>query len=162
MIICPESYYIDVTLKFRGTPVVLCCASGTGSLESENPSFVFEECEMGLVVPKAVILLYLRTDANPQETTFSLLDIASNELLWDVYTGTTELGEPLRANEEYRYEITVDGSRCYLFTIQDAGNDGLTASADAVFELYYNGEIVVLGQEFGNESAMAVGDGCFV
>ena len=152
-----------VQLLFQEQPAYYCCATGHGSFVDEDPSFAFEQCQVATVVPKAVILLFLRTDVNPQEISFSLMDIVTNEIFWDVYAGMDggDSEQVLLADTEYRYEVAVDATGCYLFGIQDSGNDGLTASPNAVFELYYNGEIVLLGQDFGNESAMVVGGGCF-
>lgn len=150
-----------VQLVFQEQPAYYCCAAGNGSFADHDPSFAFAQCEVATVVPKAVILLLLRTDVNPQENSFSLMDIVTNELLWDVYAGTDGEQVVLFADTEYRYEQEVDATGCYLFSIQDSGNDGLTASPNAVFELYYNREIVLLGQDFGNESVIVVGDGCF-
>ena len=140
---------------------MLCCVSGQGTFDASPASFFFEQCQVATVVAKAVIVLMLRTDAKPMETSFSLMNIATNDLLWDVYAGTTPDGEILQADTEYRYEMDVDASGCFLFSIQDSGNDGLTASDNGVFELFYNGEIVLLGQDFGHESVIVVGDGCF-
>lgn len=152
-----------MTVGLQPTPIIVCCASGGDPDDESMPSdsFVFEQCEIARLVPRGIILLLLRTDSNPYETSFSLMDIVMNQILWDVYAGMTDEGELLQADTEYRFEIAVDASSCFLFTIQDSGNDGLTASPNGVFELYYNGEMILLGQDFGNESAIVVGDGCY-
>lgn len=87
------------------------------------------------------------------ETSFSLMNIFSGTLLWDVHGGTLE------ATTEYTYEVAVDPSDCYLFTIQDLGGDGI-ALYDGLFELYYGGLLVGAGQNFDSETAIVVGDGC--
>lgn len=67
----------------------------------------------------SVIKLILRTDDNPEETTWELMNLATGEV---IQTG----GPYAEANTTYEeiFEITSDG--CYNFTIRDAGGNGLT------------------------------------
>ena len=71
------------------------------------------------------IKLQLRTDANPQETTWRLTNLTTGE--------TVQEGGPYsEANHVYNeiFEINADG--CYDFTIFDAGGNGLGNSVYAV------------------------------
>ena len=66
---------------------------------------------------------------------------------------------PLEASTDYRFEIAVDPTSCYLFTFEDSGGDGLTVF-NGVFELFYDGEIVLIGSDFHSETSVVVGGGC--
>lgn len=122
-------------------------------------SFNFQDCTVAPYAPPVgLVYLYLRTDAQPSETSFSLMDIYTGDMLWEVYDGKPNQA-PLLALTDYRFEIAVDGSSCFLFTMEDSGGDGLTA-LNGVFELYFNGELVLVGQNFGSETSIVVGDAC--
>lgn len=65
--------------------------------------------------------LTIRTDANPQETTWRVTNLATGEIVQE--GGPYEL-----PNHKYDEVIVVSGDGCYDFTIFDAGGDGFAGS----------------------------------
>lgn len=109
------------------------------------------ECEAGCVE----ISLFLVTDSNPSETSFTLVSLESDAIAWS-YNTFEESGK------EYDYETYVCSSSCYQFQLNDEGGDGLTkwfSGNPAGFELSYNG-VLQSGMEFGQQYEKFVGDGC--
>lgn len=66
-----------------------------------------------------VLKLTIRTDNNPQQTTWKVKNMATGEVVLQ--------GGPYdQANHSYTETLEVVGDGCYDFTIYDAGGDGLT------------------------------------
>lgn len=98
---------------------------------------VFERAEITPVTVK----LTLRTDNNPQETTWEILD-SENQVVAS--------GGPYSAPSTiYQEVITLDDLECYLFKIYDAGGDGLTIPG---FYAFYHGtnSYIITGTTFGS------------
>ena len=66
-----------------------------------------------------VLKLTIRTDNNPQETTWKVKNMATGEVVLQ--------GGPYdQANHNYTETLEIIGDGCYDFTLYDAGGDGLT------------------------------------
>ena len=88
-----------------------------------------------------VLKLTVRTDNNPQETTWTVTNTETGEIV-------LEGGPYDTPNHNYTetLEITADG--CYDFTIYDAGGDGLT-DGSGVYGLKAGGTTLFSGNDFG-------------
>jgi hypothetical protein len=146
-------------MDISGVYTVICCSTGDATFfDGTSTSFTFGNCTQLIPAPPPTVgvSLYLRTDTKPNETAFSLLNIYTNEYLWEVFPTSNT---PLEASTDYTWELQVDPASCYLFTIQDSGGDGLT-TFNGVFEVFYDGNIVLLGSDFGSEATIVFGNGC--
>jgi hypothetical protein len=65
------------------------------------------------------IKLTIKTDANPQELTWRLMNLTTGETV-------QEGGSYDQANHTYNETLNVTDDGCYDFTIYDAGGDGIT------------------------------------
>ena len=89
--------------------------------------------------------LTVRTDNNPQETTWQVKNMVTGEVVLQ--------GGPYdQANHTYNetLDITVDG--CYDFTIFDAGGDGLT-DGNGLYGLKAGGTTLFSGGQFGSSES---------
>ena len=86
------------------------------------------------------IKLTIRTDNNPQETTWKVTDLATGNVVLE--GGPYEL-----ANHAYNETLVIEASSCYDFTIYDAGGDGFTSSG--LYGMKSNGTTLFSGKEFG-------------
>lgn len=68
-----------------------------------------------------IVKVNIRTDANPQETTWKVTKISTGEII-------QEGGPYEEANTMYTEELNLTRDGCYDFTIYDAGGDGLTGN----------------------------------
>ena len=91
-----------------------------------------------------VLKLSIRTDSNPQETTWKVTDISTGEVV-------LEGGPYEQANHMYTetLDITCDG--CYDFTIYDAGGDGFTTGG--LYGLKAGGTTLFSGSVFGSSES---------
>lgn len=69
-----------------------------------------------------MIKVNIRTDENPQETTWKVTKISTGEVI-------QEGGPYSEPNTMYIDTLVIEADGCYDFTIYDAGGDGLTGSA---------------------------------
>ena len=69
-----------------------------------------------------MIKVNIRTDENPQETTWKVTKISTGEVI-------QEGGPYTEPNTMYIDTLVIEADGCYDFTIYDAGGDGLTGSA---------------------------------
>jgi hypothetical protein len=88
-----------------------------------------------------VLKLTIRTDENPQETTWRITNLATREVI-------LEGGPYDQASHKYEEVIEVTGDGCYDFTIFDAGGDGLSGSG-GVYGLKAGGTTIFSGKNFG-------------
>jgi hypothetical protein len=88
-----------------------------------------------------VLKLTVRTDENPQETTWRITNLATGEVI-------LEGGPYDQASHKYEEVIEVTGDGCYDFTIFDAGGDGLSGSG-GVYGLKAGGTTIFSGKNFG-------------
>lgn len=68
-----------------------------------------------------VLKVNIRTDSNPQETTWKVTKLSTGEVI-------QEGGPYAEPNTMYTDTLVIDGDGCYDFTIYDAGGDGLTGT----------------------------------
>ena len=156
---------ISVTIQTSNGPVVYCCASGQGDFESQSDSaFEFENCAEANVEENTImreqssvpVLLVLITDNYAEETSFTLTDRDSDQVLWDLPAER----EFFEANTEYTFEIEVFPEGCYDFVIQDTYGDGLSGGGQGGYSLFYDGSEIASEVDFGRESLTSFGDGC--
>jgi thiol-disulfide isomerase/thioredoxin len=119
-----------------------------------NPNGFVDECpqndEMELMTPEAVqtpntVRLFLRTDANPEETTWELTN-SSGEVLFS--------GGPYTVSGQTNQEIfDLEDDDCYTFSIYDDGGDGLQTPG-LVMLFYGNNNIIYQGRDFGYSASV--------
>ena len=110
-------------------------------------------------MPGTQVTVYIKTDNNPQETTWDIKDIQGNTLAsGGPYT------EPKHA---YSTPVDLSWGTCYEFTIFDAGGNGLCCDNGVGFFKVFNGDVTVSqGNSFGgsvvnqfySQSAVGVGE----
>lgn len=86
------------------------------------------------------IKLSIRTDTNPEETTWKVTDMATGEVM-------LEGGPYDTPNHSYNETLEIPADGCYDFTIYDAGGNGLTGSG--IYGVKSNGTTLFSGKEFG-------------
>ena len=84
--------------------------------------------------------LSIRTDTNPEETTWKVTDMTTGEVI-------LEGGPYDTPNHAYNETLVIPSDGCYDFTIYDAGGDGLTGSG--IYGVKSNGTTLFSGKEFG-------------
>jgi hypothetical protein len=116
---------------------------------TQNPNGQMDECDENdhhtIIIPKAQhtpnsVKLFLRTDANPHETT------------WEI---TNSVGEVVHSGGPYtvpsqinQLTFDLDDEDCYTFSIYDSGGDGLLSPGNVIF---YHGSnnVIYQGRNFG-------------
>ncbi|CAB9513962.1 peptidase M4 thermolysin [Seminavis robusta] len=107
-------------------------------------------CDSGL----KLFRLELKTDVFGHEVSWHLKDCFGEEIqskngLEELYTGTVI------------EQICLQDNKAYVFTIEDAGGDGVCCSyGDGSYEVYYGGEIVGSGGDFGSSATRPIGGSC--
>lgn len=105
-------------------------------------------------VVNKVLKLTIRTDANPEETTWAITNTSTGEVV-------LEGGPYDTPNHNYSETLDITASGCYLFTIYDAGGNGLTGSG--IYGLKAGSTTIFSGRSFGdsesNEFSYEVTDG---
>ncbi len=100
------------------------------------------------MVTPTQLKLYIKTDNNPEETTWDIKDMQGN---------TIESGGPYaKANFGYSVTLNLPAFNCYEFTMHDAGGNGLTNGSGAFFSFYYtagSNVIILTGTNFGSTAA---------
>jgi len=95
--------------------------------------------DRAMITPLTVKLM-LRTDSNPQEITWEVLNSAGEVQ----YAG----GPYTNANQMYQESFQLGDMECYLFKIYDSGNDGLVLPG--FYTLYYGSGVTIKnGTDFG-------------
>jgi len=95
------------------------------------------------LMPGTQVTVYIKTDNNPQETTWNIKDIQGN---------TLASGGPY-TEPKHIYSIPVDlaWGTCYEFSIFDAAGNGLCCDNGVGFFKVFNGNVTVSqGNAFGN------------
>ena len=90
-----------------------------------------------------VLKLSIRTDANPQETTWKVTNLWTGEVV-------IEGGPYDQANHMYTETLDITGDGCYDFTIYDAGGDGLNGG---VYGLKAGSTTLFSGSTFGESES---------
>jgi len=110
-------------------------------------------------MPGTQVTVYIKTDNNPQETTWDIKDIQGNTL-----ASGGPYSEPKHA---YSTPVYLSWGTCYEFTIFDAGGNGLCCDNGVGFFKVFNGDVTVSqGNSFGgsvvnqfySQSAVGVGE----
>ena len=91
-----------------------------------------------------VIKLILRTDSNPEETTWKVTNVGSGEVI-------AEGGPYEDANHNYTEIIEITGDGCYDLTIYDAGGNGFSGSG--VYGLKAGSATLFTGKAFGDHES---------
>ena len=86
----------------------------------------------------------IRTDPNPQETTWKVTNYWTGEVI-------AEGGPYEQAGHTYNEPFEITGDGCYNFTIYDAGGDGLTGSG--AYGLKAGTSTVFSGKRFGDSES---------
>jgi hypothetical protein len=87
-----------------------------------------------------VLKLTVRTDTNPQETTWKVTNLGTGEVVLE--------GGPYDIpSHNYNETLTITSDGCYDFTIYDAGGDGLTGSG--VYGIKAGSTTLFSGKSFG-------------
>lgn len=138
----------EITFDVAETNVVEVTVFNPNGVDDENPGnnvTTTEVAEAETIGP--ISYLILRTDENPQETTWELTNTEGNV----VYSGGpyTEAMTMIRDT----FHLTTVGTNCYTLTVFDAGNNGLCCGAGTGFVRVINDEMqtVVYGMEFGDK-----------
>jgi len=92
-----------------------------------------------------VLKLSIRTDNNPQETTWQVTNLATGQV---VLSG----GPYETANTMYNETLDITEDGCYDFTIFDAGGDGLT-DGQGLYGLKAGGATLFSGGQFGSSES---------
>lgn len=90
-----------------------------------------------------VLKLSIRTDANPQETTWKVTNLWTGEVV-------IEGGPYEEAHSMHTETLEITGDGCYDFTIFDAGGDGLNGG---VYGLKAGGTTLFSGNTFGESES---------
>lgn len=106
---------------------------------SDNNVAVFNINQASMSVGKT-IKLTLRTDSNPQETTWRVTNLMTGEIV-------QEGGPYTEPSTLFNIIIDISGDGCYDFTIFDAGGDGLAGSG--VYGLKAGNTTLFSGKYFG-------------
>lgn len=91
-----------------------------------------------------VIKLIIRTDSNPDETTWKVTNVWSGEVI-------AEGGPYEDANHNYTEVIEITGDGCYDLTIYDAGGNGFSGSG--VYGLKAGSTTLFTGKAFGDHES---------
>ncbi len=91
-----------------------------------------------------VLKLSIRTDGNPQETTWKVTNISTGEVV-------LEGGPYDQANHMYTETLEITSDGCYDFTIYDAGGDGFTTGG--LYGLKAGGTTLFSGSVFGSSES---------
>ncbi|MBU0617029.1 MAG: hypothetical protein KKI02_04880 [Planctomycetes bacterium] len=101
--------------------------------------------------PDETVEIVIFTDDYPEETTWELFEVA----------GIPITGGPLhQAGTLYTRTLCVDSTKCFDFTIFDSAGDGICCDyGSGWYEVYYGGELMCSGGEFGSsEACTAIGN----
>ena len=92
-----------------------------------------------------VLKLSIRTDNNPQETTWKITNLWTGEIV-------LEGGPYEQANTMYTETLEITGDGCFDFTIYDAGGDGLS-DGQGLYGLKAGGATLFSGSVFGSSES---------
>lgn len=99
----------------------------------------------------AQILLFLETDLYAGETSWKMLDM-TNAI-------TIAEGDSLVNDTTYQHFICAQKDHCYHFTITDSAGNGID-QARGIYYLYWNGDLVKSGTNFGAIDSISFGACC--
>jgi hypothetical protein len=99
------------------------------------------------------VRLELATDSKGSETAYRLKRLSDNSNIWIEHPGS------LRDNEKYTftYCLDLDAGDCFRFDVRDTGGDGI---AGVGIDLYFRGQELYQGGNFGVGGSLTFGDNC--
>lgn len=135
--------FISFPVEAENTLEVRIKSVNGGNDEAPNNDLTSFEIKGSPETVGKVLKLSIRTDNNPEETTWRITNLTTGEVV-------LEGGPYEEANHMYTetLEITVDG--CFDFTIFDAGGDGLDGG---VYGLKAGGTTLFSGNTFGDSES---------
>ena len=114
-----------------------------GTDEAASNDIASVEFEGSPEIVGKVLKLSIRTDANPQETTWKITNLLTGEVVLQ--------GGPYdEVNHMYTETLDITGDGCYDFTIYDAGGDGLDGG---VYGLKAGSTTIFSGNSFGESES---------
>jgi lysyl endopeptidase len=97
------------------------------------------------------------TDNYPQETSWTLTNVNTNDVVISVptYTYSTKLFL-------YKENYYIGDNQCYQFTIFDSARDGLCCGYGVgYYKIFYEGQLLLEGADFVyTETSILFGNGC--
>ncbi len=98
-------------------------------------------------IASTTVSLWIKTDNNPQEITWEIVDAIDGTL-------AASGGPYTQANTMIKETINLQEGHCYSFGIYDAGGDGLCCNNGlGYFTLFYgNNQVIIDGTSFGSEA----------
>jgi hypothetical protein len=97
------------------------------------------------------------TDNYPEETSWTLTNVNSNDVTISIDAGTYS-----NKNSLYEEIYCIEATQCYEFTISDSYGDGICCSeGNGYFKILYEEELLLEGGDFGGSQSSALfGNGC--
>ena len=117
--------------------------NGTQDEAPDNDETMFTIKQAYQAIGK-MIRVNVRTDENPQETTWKVTKVSTGEVI-------QEGGPYAEPNTMYVDTLVITADGCYDFTIYDAGGDGLTGSS--VYGLRAGSATMFSGSRFGDSES---------
>ena len=117
--------------------------NGTQDEAPDNDETMFTIKQAYQAIGK-MIRVNVRTDENPQETTWKVTQVSTGEVI-------QEGGPYAEPNTMYVDTLVITADGCYDFTIYDAGGDGLTGSS--VYGLRAGSATMFSGSRFGDSES---------
>ena len=117
--------------------------NGTQDEAPDNDETLFTIKQAYQAIGK-MIRVNVRTDENPQETTWKVTKVSTGEVI-------QEGGPYAEPNTMYVDTLVITADGCYDFTIYDAGGDGLTGSS--VYGLRAGSATMFSGSRFGDSES---------
>lgn len=115
-----------------------------GSDEAPNNDIASFEFRGSPETVGKVLKLSIRTDSNPQETTWKVTNLWTGEVV-------LEGGPYDQTNHMYTETLEITGDGCFDFTIYDAGGDGFTTGG--LYGLKAGGTTLFSGSSFGSSES---------
>lgn len=115
---------------------------GTDEAEGNNVATSIIKASPDIVAK--TLKLTIRTDANPEETTWKVTHLGTGEVV-------LEGGPYDTPNHNYTETLEITGDGCYDFTIYDAGGNGLTGSG--IYGLKAGSTTIFSGKSFKNSES---------
>jgi hypothetical protein len=127
---------------------------------SANPSLSIvpslEPSSTPSMCPFSLLRLELKTDDYPDETSWKVVDLNTNEIVAE-----KSLGE-YTAKKTVHTESLCISNGCVEFTMQDSWSDGICCdNGTGFYKIFYNDELVLeSGGKFGSSETTIIGDSC--
>jgi hypothetical protein len=101
---------------------------------------------------QALFKFEIMTDAYPTDTSWTLTDVNSNDIIISVDAGTYS-----KKNSFYEKSYCIDSTACYQFTISDSYGDGICCSSgNGYYNILYEEMLLQEGGDFGYSQTSAL------